>query len=124
MGKIAKEIRAYEDEIGVKWETENTTPCTPDSLRFEDYFDQIYGTSTGGLIAIMIGRLGMTIGECLEAYRKIPGLIFGHRRPISCLILGIAKYDENGINKACGELVERYSPDNDLLANPDGKCEA
>ncbi|OJJ96527.1 hypothetical protein ASPACDRAFT_63446 [Aspergillus aculeatus ATCC 16872] len=36
-----------------------------------EYFDLIGGTSTGGIIAIMLGRLGMTIDECLEAYRKV-----------------------------------------------------
>lgn len=33
-----------------------------------DYFDLIGGTSTGGLIAIMLGRLRMTIDECRQAY--------------------------------------------------------
>ncbi|KAF2682081.1 FabD/lysophospholipase-like protein [Lentithecium fluviatile CBS 122367] len=33
-----------------------------------DYFDMIGGTSTGGLIAIMLGRLRMTVDECIDAY--------------------------------------------------------
>ncbi|KAJ5425195.1 hypothetical protein N7465_000265 [Penicillium sp. CMV-2018d] len=36
-----------------------------------EYFDLIGGTSTGGIIAIMLGRLGMTVDECLQAYRKV-----------------------------------------------------
>ena len=32
---------------------------TPEVPRPCDYFDLIGGTSTGGLIAIMLGRLGM-----------------------------------------------------------------
>ncbi|KAJ5239675.1 hypothetical protein N7468_004294 [Penicillium chermesinum] len=35
------------------------------------YFDLIGGTSTGGLIAIMLGRMRMTIKECEIAYRKL-----------------------------------------------------
>ncbi|KAL1993328.1 hypothetical protein VTN49DRAFT_3277 [Thermomyces lanuginosus] len=31
-------------------------------------FDLIGGTSTGGIIAIMLGRLGMSVEECIEAY--------------------------------------------------------
>ena len=44
-------LRDIMDEIGRKTNTENPKPC--------DYFDLISGTSTGGLIAIMLGRLGM-----------------------------------------------------------------
>lgn len=72
----------------------------------------------------MISRLSMIIGKCLEAYRAISDLIFGHRRPISRLVPGTAKYNEDNIIKACRRLVERYSPNSDLLANPNGKCEA
>jgi predicted acylesterase/phospholipase RssA len=35
------------------------------------YFDLIGGTSTGGLIAIMLGRLRMTVDEALDQYRRI-----------------------------------------------------
>lgn len=41
-----------------------------------DYFDMIGGTSTGGLIALMLGRLGMTIDECTEAYDELSPDIF------------------------------------------------
>ncbi|KAH7012172.1 acyl transferase/acyl hydrolase/lysophospholipase [Microdochium trichocladiopsis] len=36
-----------------------------------DRFDLIGGTSTGGIIAIMLGRLGMTVDECIRAYRSV-----------------------------------------------------
>ncbi|KAI9683039.1 MAG: hypothetical protein M1822_006232 [Bathelium mastoideum] len=36
-----------------------------------EYFDLIGGTSTGGLIAIMLGRLQMSIEECRAAYREL-----------------------------------------------------
>ena len=41
-----------------------------------EYFDLIGGTSTGGLIAIMLGRLQMTIAECREAYLDISAKLF------------------------------------------------
>lgn len=44
-------LRDIMNEIGRETNTENPKPC--------DYFDLIGGTSTGGLIAIMLGRLGM-----------------------------------------------------------------
>lgn len=45
-----------------------------------DYFDMIGGTSTGGLIALMLGRMKMSVDECIETYSKLTPDIFG--RPI------------------------------------------
>ncbi|TGO16416.1 hypothetical protein BTUL_0028g00160 [Botrytis tulipae] len=45
-----------------------------------DVFDLIGGTSTGGLIAIMIGRLGMTVDECIETYKKLGKTVFGKKK--------------------------------------------
>ncbi|KIM83298.1 hypothetical protein PILCRDRAFT_439377 [Piloderma croceum F 1598] len=36
-----------------------------------EYFDIIGGTSTGGIIAIMLGRLQMSVDECIRAYKKV-----------------------------------------------------
>ena len=44
-----------------------------------DVFDLIVGTSTGGLIAIMLGRLHMSIDECLDKYRKLGKTVFGKK---------------------------------------------
>jgi patatin-like phospholipase/acyl hydrolase len=41
-----------------------------------EYFDMIGGTSTGGLIAIMLGRLNMTIDECIDHYLHLSAEIF------------------------------------------------
>jgi patatin-like phospholipase/acyl hydrolase len=45
-----------------------------------DYFDLIGGTSTGGLIAIMLGRLQMDIEACIEAYLQISKDVFQPRK--------------------------------------------
>ncbi|KAH8708402.1 phospholipase, patatin family protein [Phaeosphaeriaceae sp. PMI808] len=45
-----------------------------------DYFNMIGGTSTGGLIAIMLGRLQMTVDECIDAYVSLSDRIFQKRR--------------------------------------------
>lgn len=39
-------------------------------------FDMIIGTSTGGLIAIMLGRLRMSVDECIDAYSNLTRHIF------------------------------------------------
>jgi patatin-like phospholipase/acyl hydrolase len=43
-------------------------------------FDLIAGTSTGGLLAIMLGRLRMSMAECEKAYIQIAEAIFTPRR--------------------------------------------
>ncbi|EJT69191.1 hypothetical protein GGTG_13300 [Gaeumannomyces tritici R3-111a-1] len=43
-------------------------------------FDLIGGTSTGGIIAIMLGRLGMSVDECIRAYRKVAERAFTPKR--------------------------------------------
>ncbi|KAI5777646.1 acyl transferase/acyl hydrolase/lysophospholipase [Geopyxis carbonaria] len=41
-----------------------------------ELFTLIGGTSTGAIIAIMLGVLRMTIGECIDAYEKLSECIF------------------------------------------------
>ncbi|KAH0593772.1 hypothetical protein MHUMG1_08523 [Metarhizium humberi] len=43
-----------------------------------DCFDMIGGTSTGGLIAVMLGRLEMTVDEAIDAYKDLSPKIFVH----------------------------------------------
>ncbi|KAI1407273.1 FabD/lysophospholipase-like protein [Hypoxylon sp. FL1857] len=44
------------------------------------YFDYIAGTSTGGLIAIMLGRFRMTVDDCIHEYLHLAGKVFGRPR--------------------------------------------
>ncbi|KAI1187709.1 acyl transferase/acyl hydrolase/lysophospholipase [Nemania serpens] len=45
-----------------------------------EYFDLIGGTSTGGIIAIMLGRLRMTVNECIRAYDRLGQTAFSPKR--------------------------------------------
>ncbi|KAF2190064.1 FabD/lysophospholipase-like protein [Zopfia rhizophila CBS 207.26] len=45
-----------------------------------EVFDLIGGTSTGGLIAIMLGRLEMDVDECIAAYSNLAAAVFGKKR--------------------------------------------
>ena len=51
-------------------------PSSLDAMKPCDYFDYICGTSTGGLLAIMLGRLRMDIESCKQAYRSLSTKIF------------------------------------------------
>jgi patatin-like phospholipase/acyl hydrolase len=58
-----------------------------------DIFDLIIGTSTGGLIAVMLGRLHMTIDECITKYEQIGKEVFGkkpHGRVLGKMFKGLS----------------------------------
>lgn len=40
------------------------------------YFDYVGGTSTGGLISIMLGRLRMSVDDCMREYETLSETIF------------------------------------------------
>jgi patatin-like phospholipase/acyl hydrolase len=44
-----------------------------------DVFHLIVGTSTGGIIAVMLGRLHMTIDDCIAKYEQVGGSVFGKK---------------------------------------------
>lgn len=77
------------------------------------YFDYIAGTSTGGLIAIMLGRLRMTVDECLEAYENLADQVFGHPRHFHIRKppwYPRDKYDHRRLEKVIKDIVKERSP--------------
>ncbi|KAL1997361.1 hypothetical protein VTN49DRAFT_3963 [Thermomyces lanuginosus] len=44
-----------------------------------DHFDLIGGTGTGGIIAIMLGRLRMSVNECIQEYRDFARQAFSRK---------------------------------------------
>lgn len=84
--------------------TEAPKPC--------DFFDMIGGTSTGGLIAIMLGRMKMSVEECIEAYIKLADKVFRptHTMPLSFKGRVREKFD----SKALEQAVKQYLTDHSL----------
>lgn len=69
------------------------------------YFDYMYGTSTGGLIAVMLARLRMTVLQCLDIYREVGHKLFGHRRNVLPLA---TKYHHKPLEDAVRRIVGEY----------------
>ncbi|XTI91299.1 FabD/lysophospholipase-like protein [Cenococcum geophilum] len=90
-----------------------------------DYFDMIGGTSTGGLIAIMLGRLRMTVDECIDAYVSPSDRIFQKRRHCVTIKGQVQRrFDSDELQRAIKEIVARQGLAEDALLKdaPDAKC--
>lgn len=81
-----------------------------------DYFDMIGGTSTGGLIAIMLGRLQMTVAESIDAYTRLAHKAFerkNHRMTIKGRIRG--RFDTTELEQAVKQILSERGVDHDTL---------
>ncbi|KAJ2987846.1 hypothetical protein NUW58_g4285 [Xylaria curta] len=99
--EIMKEIKRLDDEAPAGDRLEQGSngrlplPC--------HYFDFIIGTSTGGLIAIMLGRLRMGVTDCIQQYWVLSNAIF---RPTRQRYLQL--YSRKKVQNAAKEVVKKY----------------
>lgn len=87
-----------------------------------EIFDLVGGTSTGGLIAIMLGRLEMDVDECIECYKALSKQIFekSHWFPVRYNLDINAKFDSNALEESIEKIVKDHTaegkdPKNELL---------
>ncbi|KAG8950943.1 hypothetical protein FRC04_007007 [Tulasnella sp. 424] len=74
-----------------------------------EWFDLIGGTSTGGLIAIMLGRLRMSIPECIAAYHELAKEVFDvNSLDVAVNLFDRAKFSGTKLQQAVETVVERY----------------
>jgi len=89
-----------------------------------DYFDLIGGTSTGGLIAVMLGRLRMTVDECITAYTSLSDRVFekkSHRVNIRGKLQG--RFDTAELERAIKRILrDRGLGEDTLLKDVDASC--
>ena len=77
------------------------------------YFDYMAGTSTGGLISIMLGRLRMNIDDCISDYETLGGKVFGHSRWVhvrSLLWYPRDKYNHKNVENVIKDVVDHRVP--------------
>jgi Patatin-like phospholipase len=104
-----------------------------------EVFDLIGGTSTGGyalspsrqvynnvnrLIAIMLGRLEMTVDECISAYRELIKAVFEEKR--SRLGIGAtgsitAQFSSETLNNAIKRVLAKYKDASESELLDDGR---
>ncbi|CAI6342365.1 unnamed protein product [Periconia digitata] len=85
-----------------------------------EVFDLIGGTNTGGLIAVMLGRLEMDVDECIDAYSELAAAVFGEKlTPIPVKIEGEVKpqFDSARLETAIRKVVTRGGAPETALFN-------
>ncbi|KAL9072045.1 MAG: hypothetical protein Q9161_003819 [Pseudevernia consocians] len=86
-----------------------------------DVFDMIGGTSTGGLIAIMLGRLQMDIQPCIDAYSELSRRIFCNRGlPVDWRGKVTGRYKASELEDAVRTIIKNSGSSEDAPLN-DGK---
>lgn len=73
------------------------------------YFDYAVGTSTGGLISIMLSRLRMTVDDCIREYKTLGQKIFGHPRPLAFGAILWHKFDYRVLERVLQDAITRHS---------------
>ena len=71
---LMENIAQEEKRLGLRKQSDDTRlrPC--------DYFDLIGGTSTGGIIAVLLGRLRLDCRQCIDIYTELAEEIFKNDR--------------------------------------------
>ncbi|KAG9960858.1 FabD/lysophospholipase-like protein, partial [Aureobasidium melanogenum] len=81
------------------------------------YFSFMFGTSTGGIIAIMLGRLRMGIKDCIDTYCNLGREVFEKRQPFH--FLGQDKYDCTKLERIINDVVQKHRGSTDaMIADP------
>ncbi|THV93791.1 hypothetical protein D6D27_04172 [Aureobasidium pullulans] len=93
------------DRLNTTRKAKDLSPVKPCEI-----FDLIGGTSTGGLIAIMLGRLEMDVDECIEEYVELMATVFGARArriPISWRGKIKPRFDSKNLENAVKQVLIR-----------------
>jgi len=100
------------------------------------YFQYVAGTSTGGLSAIMLGRMEMTVDEALAQYDVVGNLVFGkprflHKRfrqadylkpryPSKNMALALQQVIQNGLREEMRQW--KHKPEDVPLESDSNRC--
>jgi hypothetical protein len=102
-------------------EIEGRAPRRNEIPRPADYFDLIVGTGTGGLIAIMLGRLRLDIDTCKDVYVRMTRRVFETDKTIAGIPYKSTLFKASRLEEAIKDCVRDHTvfedEGNDALAN-------
>ncbi|KAI9659137.1 MAG: hypothetical protein M1821_002097 [Bathelium mastoideum] len=78
----AARVGLNEDDIASSVEATFAEENKVTAYKPHHYFDYVAGTSTGGLSAIMLGRMQMDVEKALDQYETVGNDVFGKPRPL------------------------------------------
>ena len=84
-----------------------------------EIFDMICGTSTGGIIALMLGRLKMSINDTRDVYGEVCKDVFG--KPKNGKITE-GRYSAKDMAKILKAAIEKYGQDPELKLIPESNA--
>lgn len=76
-----------------------------------DHFDLIVGTGTGGLIAIMLGRLRLDLETCKELYVRMTRMVFETDKTIAGIPYRSTLFKASMLEQAIKEAVREHTVD-------------
>ena len=86
-----------------------------------DHFDLIVGTGTGGLIAIMLGRLRLDVDTCRDVYVRLTRVVFESDKTFAGIPYSSTIFKSTKLEQAIKECVREHTifedEGNDALAN-------
>lgn len=90
-------------------ETEGKAPRRNEIPKPADYFDLIVGTGTGGLIAIMLGRLRLDLETCKEVYVRMTRKVFETDKTIAGIPYRSTLFKASKLEEAIRECVREHT---------------
>lgn len=90
-------------------ESEGKPPSRDATPKPCDYFDLIVGTGTGGLIAIMLGRLRLDLETCMDVYVKMTKRVFETDKTIAGIPYKHTLFKASKLEEAIRECVRSHT---------------
>lgn len=90
-------------------ETEGRAPRRHEIPKPCDHFDLIFGTGTGGLIAIMLGRLRLDLETCKEVYVRMTRKVFETDKTIAGIPYRSTLFKASKLEEAIKECVREHT---------------